>query len=70
MERALRAGAARFGAMRLGLHRAGDGRATTTWDLVTERSRATLKLKLDPDSGAVTDAVLQAARRMPPVDAW
>ena len=70
VERALRAGSARFGAMRLGLPTAGDGRATTTWDLVTDRGRATLKLALDPDSGAVTEAALQAARRMPPGDAW
>ena len=70
VERALRAGSARFGAMRLGLPTAGDGRATTTWDLVTDRGRATLKVALDPDSGAVTEAALQAARRMPPGDAW
>jgi CubicO group peptidase (beta-lactamase class C family) len=67
---ALRAGAARFGTMRLGLPTAGDGRATTTWDLVTDRGRATLKLTLDPDTGAVTEAALKAARRMPPDDAW
>jgi CubicO group peptidase (beta-lactamase class C family) len=70
VERALRAGSARFGAMRLGLPTAGDGRLTTTWDLVTDRGRATLKLALDPDTGAVTEAALQAARREPPDDAW
>ena len=70
VERALRAGSARFGAMRLGLPIAGDGRVTTTWDLATDRGRATLKLTLDPESGAVTEAALQAARRDPPDDAW
>ena len=56
--------------MRLGSPVAGDGQATTTWDLVTDRGRATLKLALDPESGAVTEAALQAARRNPPDDAW
>jgi hypothetical protein len=70
VERALRAGSARFGVMRLGLPTAGDGRLTTTWDLVTDRGRATLKLTLDPESGAVTEAALQAARRTPPDEAW
>ena len=70
VERALQAGSARFGAMRVGLPVAGDGRATTTWDLVTDRGRATLKLTLDPVSGAVTEAALQVARRTPPDDSW
>ncbi len=70
VERALLAGSARFGTMRLGRPVAGDGRATTTWDLVTDRGRATLKLTLDPETGAVTEAALQAARRAPPDDAW
>ena len=47
VERALRVGAARFGAMRLGRPTSGDGRLTTTWDLATDRGRATLKLTLD-----------------------
>jgi hypothetical protein len=70
VERALRAGAARFGAMRLGSPTAGDGQVTTTWDLLTDRGRATLKLTLDPESGAVTEAALQTARRTPPDEAW
>jgi hypothetical protein len=70
VERALRAAAARFGAMRLAQPTSGDGRLTTTWDLVTDRGRATLKLTLDPETGAVTEAALQAARRTPPDDAW
>ena len=70
VERALQAGAARFGAMRLGRPTAGDGQLTTTWDLATDRGRATLKLSRDPETGAVTEAALQAARRTPPDDAW
>jgi CubicO group peptidase (beta-lactamase class C family) len=71
VERALRAGSARFGAMRLGLPVAGDGAASTTWDLVTERGgRATLKVALDPGTGAVTEAALLVAKVEPPDDAW
>jgi hypothetical protein len=71
IERALRAGSARFGRMALGLPVAGDGRATTTWELVTERGgRATLRLALDPAGGAVTAAEILAAARRPPDDAW
>ena len=70
VERALRAGSARLGAMRLGLPVAGDGRVTTTWSLVPDRGRATLKLTLDAGTGAVTEAALQVARRTPPDDAW
>ena len=70
VERAMRAGSARFGAMCLGRPVAGDGRLTTTWDLATDRGRATLKLGLDPETGAVTEAALQVARRTPPDDAW
>ncbi len=70
VERALRAGVARFGIMRLGRPMAGDGRATATWEIATERGKATLKVSLDPATGAVTGAVLLAARRQPPDDAW
>lgn len=71
VERALRAGSARFGRMALGLPVAGDGRATTTWELVTDRGgRATLRVTLDPLGGAVTGAALLAAARRPPDDAW
>jgi hypothetical protein len=68
--RALRAGAARFGRMTRGLPVAGDGAVATTWDLVTERGgRATLKVALDAETGAVTEASLLAAARQPPHDA-
>lgn len=71
VERALRAGGARFGRMTLGLPIAGDGAATTTWQLATERGgRATLKVTLDPETGAATEAVLLAAMRRGPDDAW
>ena len=71
VERAMRAASPRFGRMTLGLPVAGDGRATTTWDLVTERGgAATLRLALDPETGAVTEASLQVARRVPLADAW
>jgi CubicO group peptidase (beta-lactamase class C family) len=71
VERALRAGSARFGTMRLGLPVAGDGAASTTWELVTERGgRATLKLALDPGTGTVTEAALLAAKVEPPAEAW
>jgi CubicO group peptidase (beta-lactamase class C family) len=33
-------------------------------------SRSSWPLTLDPESGAVTEALLQAARRTPPDDAW
>ena len=70
VERAMRAGSARFGAMRLARPIAGDGRAATTWELATDRGCATLRVALDPESGAVTEASLQAARREPPPTAW
>ena len=71
VERALRAGSARFGSMRLGLPVAGDGAATTTWELATERGGgATLKVALHPETGAVTEAVLLAAKVEPPDEAW
>jgi hypothetical protein len=56
--------------MRLGRPTSGDGQLTTTWEMATDRGRATLKLTLDPETGAVTEAALQAARRTPPDDAW
>ncbi len=71
LARSLRAAAARFGVVGLGLPVAGDGRAATTWDLATERGgRATLRIALDPESGAVTEAALLAARRLPPDEGW
>ena len=68
--RAFRAGSARFGAMTLGLPLAGDGREATTWTLVTDRGTGTLRIALDPASGAVTAAELRVAAREAPPEAW
>jgi hypothetical protein len=69
--RAFTAGTARFGTMRLGAPVAGDGIATAGWTLVSERGgAASLKVALDPASGAVTEAALRVAPREPPDDAW
>jgi CubicO group peptidase (beta-lactamase class C family) len=70
VERAMRAVAARFGTMNLGRPVAGDGIAGATWELVTDRGRATLKVALEPGSGAVTEAALEAAKREPAATAW
>lgn len=68
--RELGAGAIRFGAMTLGLPTKGDGTTTTTWDLATERGRATLKVTLDPACGTVTAAELRVPSRSMPAEAW
>ncbi|HEY5435564.1 MAG TPA: hypothetical protein VIK13_10050, partial [Candidatus Limnocylindrales bacterium] len=70
VERALRAGSAVFGTMALGLVIAGDGRTTSTWQLATERGRATLRVDMDAQSGEVTAVELLAAAREPVPDAW
>lgn len=70
VERAMRAGGARFGEMRLGLAVAGDGRTTATWELDCERSRATLRVALDAASGAVTAAELLAPATSMPPEGW
>jgi CubicO group peptidase (beta-lactamase class C family) len=70
VERAMRAASARFGTMTLGRPLAGDGRTTTTWELATERGRATLRLTLDAATGDLTEVTLEAARREPPPTAW
>lgn len=70
VERSLLAGAARFGAMSLGLPIAGDGVAESTWELVTERSMATLRVAMDPETGAITACDLRTAYRTAPAEAW
>ena len=71
MRRAFVAGGARFGSMALGRVVDGDGRTATEWSLVTERGgAATLKVALDPETGAVSEASLRVAGREPPDDAW
>ena len=68
--RVIRVGAALFGAMTLGFATAGDGRTTATWRLATDRGQATLRVDMDPESGAVTAVVLLAASREMVPDAW
>ena len=71
VERSLRAAAARFGPMRLGLPTAGDGRDDR--DVRRGRARtgkAGLTVTIDPDDGAVTALALVAAEREAPAEAW
>ena len=69
--RAMRAAWTRFGSLRLGLPVEGDGRATSTFELETERGgRATLKVGLNPESGAVTVVTLQVPEREAPAEPW
>ena len=70
VERAMRAGGARFGTLRLGLPVAGDGRTTATWELETERGRATLRVSLDEASGAVSVAELLVPTLSMPPEGW
>ncbi len=70
IERSLRAGGARFGTMALGLPTAGDGRTTATWDLVTERGRATLAVGRAADRGVVTAVSLLVAAREEVPEGW
>lgn len=65
------AAAARFGELRLGLPKAGDGRSTATWALVTERGgRAELRVGLDPETGSLCEAALLASERSAPAEGW
>jgi hypothetical protein len=69
--RTLCAASARFGTMGLGCPRAGDGRTTTTWDLATERGgRATLRVDVDPGTGAVAAVDLRVAAVEPDPEGW
>jgi CubicO group peptidase (beta-lactamase class C family) len=68
--RQLHAGSARCGSMTLALPTAGDGAATATWELATDRGRATLRVSLDAVSGAVAAAELRVPSRSMPVEAW
>lgn len=68
--RALRAGGARFGTTALGLPTGGDGRAESTWDLVTERSAGTLRVAVDTATGAVTACELLVAAGEVPFEGW
>lgn len=71
VERALAAGWARFGRLRIGQPIDGDGRASATWALLTERGgAATLRLALDPERGSVADCALLVAPRESPAESW
>jgi hypothetical protein len=71
VEQALAAAWARFGRLRIGHPIDGDGSASTTWALLAERGgEATLRLALDPESGAVKECLLLVARRQPPDESW
>jgi CubicO group peptidase (beta-lactamase class C family) len=70
VERSLRAAAAMFGPMRLGLPTAGDGRTSATFEVAGEDGKAGLTVAIDPDSGAVTALALLAADREAPAEAW
>jgi hypothetical protein len=57
--------------MHLGMPVDGDGTASSTWRLETERGGAgSLKVALDPETGAVVEAALRVSPREPPDDAW
>ncbi|MCJ7712407.1 MAG: hypothetical protein MUQ32_16420, partial [Chloroflexi bacterium] len=68
--RSLRAGGARFGAMRLGLPIEGDGRVSSTFEIGSERGRLELKVALDPETGALTSAMLLVRAREAPAEGW
>jgi hypothetical protein len=70
VERSLRAAAARFGPMRLGLPTAGDGLTTATFDVEGEDGKAGLTVTIDPDGGVVTALALMAAEQEAAAEAW
>jgi serine-type D-Ala-D-Ala carboxypeptidase/endopeptidase len=70
VERSLRAAAARFGPMRLGLPTAGDGRTTATFDVDGQDGKAGLTVTIDPEGGVVTTLALVTAEREAPPEAW
>ena len=68
--RALRAGRARFGPLRLGLPADGDGRMSSTFEIESDRGHLELTVALDPGTGAVTAASLLVRAREAPPEAW
>jgi serine-type D-Ala-D-Ala carboxypeptidase/endopeptidase len=69
--RSARAAAARFGAMRLGLPVSSDGASRATWRLETDRGGgAQLRITLDRETAALTEASIAAAERSAPGEAW
>lgn len=67
---ALRAGGARFGAMRLGLPIEGDGRVSSTFEIESDRGHPELKVGIDPETGALTSATLLVRTRQVPAEGW
>jgi hypothetical protein len=68
--RSLRAGTARFGALRLGLPIDGDGRASSTFEIESDQGRLQLTVALDQGTGALTSAKLMLRARTIPAEAW
>jgi CubicO group peptidase (beta-lactamase class C family) len=68
--RALRAGGARFGALRLGHPIDGDGRGSSTFEIESDRGCLELKVALDPDTGSLTTAALLVRTREAPPEGW
>ncbi|MCJ7712179.1 MAG: beta-lactamase family protein, partial [Chloroflexi bacterium] len=66
----LRAGGARFGAMRLGLPIEGDGWVSSTFEIESDRGRLELKVGIDPETGALTSATLLVRTRQVPAEGW
>jgi hypothetical protein len=67
---ALRAGGARFGAMRVGLPIEGDGRVSSTFEIESDRGHPELKVGIDPETGALTSATLLVRTRQVPAEGW
>jgi CubicO group peptidase (beta-lactamase class C family) len=70
MLRSWRAAGARFGTMLLGLPKAGDGAASATWDLGTDRGRAQLSVSLDRETGGLVTASVCVREQAPPPESW
>jgi len=69
--RSARAASLRFGSLRLGLPRAGDGTTTATWELAVERGGpAGLRVVLDAATGMLVEASLTVAERAAAGEAW
>jgi hypothetical protein len=66
----LRAGGARFGPLRLGHPIDGDGRASSTFEIESDRGRLQLKVALDPQTGTLTTAALLVRSREAPPEGW
>jgi CubicO group peptidase (beta-lactamase class C family) len=70
LERALRAATPRLGALSLGFPVDGDGTTTATWELRGERQPGELRLRLDPETGALAEVRLLVRPPDPPAEAW